>query len=75
MFTFLREVRGPKPADLAFYSPVGTKGDPSHVMIGTEHGGLIGACPVAGAVKEYKTLDYLRERWTFRGYRSFPIDG
>jgi hypothetical protein len=74
MFTSLREVRNPKPADLAFYSLLGTQGDPSHVMVVTEHRGLIGACPVAGIVKEYKTLDYLPSHWIFRGYRGFPLE-
>ena len=73
MYRFLKEVTTPKACDLAFYVPVGMLGPPTHVMVVTEHGGLIGACPEIRRVHEYNSLMYYPEHWKFRGFRAFPL--
>lgn len=74
MFAKLVTTSRPMPGDLAFYSREDAeRGEVWHVMVVTEHGGVIGASDEAGRVHEYNAVHY-SSRWHHRGFCSFPVD-
>ena len=72
IFKHLKETENPNPGDLAFYHRPDTHGGLEwHVMMVTESG-VIGACPIAGRVREYPSTSF-SEHWHAAGFREIPL--